>query len=310
MKSLMIGGLTASVLLVLLAGILGQRARDAFGDETGPETVVPFPTFTNTPKSPVVVSTATSIPPTAIPPTATPVVHQSFEEMRRSAGLIGYEELARDIERFRDSLIYLKAEISQVIYYDDGPTGLLARMMDAGNRWDSSTVLIVIPSDNPFRPLEDDIIEVVAQVVNMYTYTTVMGSENTVPLLTAISVRLFDEALLVEQSDGKVSISATQLIDEYEHNEVAADRNYKWEVIVVTGTIDEIAENYAGEKFVTLPHETDSWEWTEVKCFFDAMHSEMLASFHPGQVVTFKGYVMGMPSTTIELRGCNVLSRN
>jgi hypothetical protein len=81
------------------------------------------------------------------------------------------------------------------------------------------------------------------------------------------------------------SLSAAELYQAYENNEVAADAKYKGQVILVTGAISNIGKDVLDKIYVAL----DTGRLvTSVQAFFTKVHTNAVASLSKGQTVTLK----------------------
>ncbi|MHB1117775.1 OB-fold protein [Sideroxydans sp.] len=88
----------------------------------------------------------------------------------------------------------------------------------------------------------------------------------------------------------KYTLSADQLYSEYESNEVSADNRYKGKQVIISGTIQQIANDYFGHPYVLL----GSGVMDGVQCSFPDSRKSSLIHLSKGQKVTIKGTVQGM----------------
>ena len=105
-----------------------------------------------------------------------------------------------------------------------------------------------------------------------------------------------------EANQPAIQVSATQLYADYEANEIAADQKYKGKVLVVSGTIGDIAKDIADDIYVTLKGDDVIGD---VQCFFSEAHTSTAAQLQKGQKITVKGKCDGKMMNVI-LRGCSV----
>jgi len=105
-----------------------------------------------------------------------------------------------------------------------------------------------------------------------------------------------------EATQPAIQVSATQLYADYEANEIAADQKYKGKVLVVSGTIGDIAKDIADDIYVTLKGDDVIGD---VQCFFSEAHTSTAAQLQKGQKITVKGKCDGKMMNVI-LRGCSV----
>jgi len=132
-------------------------------------------------------------------------------------------------------------------------------------------------------------------------------------LLSATAVAVFF-VLAIASSDDKateteisantpeISISAQQLYQEYDENEVAADLKYKDKVLLVSGTVDEIAKDITDNIYVTLKGDEFIGD---AQCFFADNHTDEAAQLKKGMKITIKGMCDGK-MMNILLRGCSL----
>jgi uncharacterized protein (DUF1330 family) len=79
----------------------------------------------------------------------------------------------------------------------------------------------------------------------------------------------------VEHIGPSIYVSAYQLYNEYESNEIAADEKYKGKLISVGGLIDDIGKDIRDQMYITL--KTDS-SINSVQCFFKEENKAVLAN--------------------------------
>lgn len=87
-----------------------------------------------------------------------------------------------------------------------------------------------------------------------------------------------------------IAVSAQQLLDEYDANEVAARLKYQYKQVAVSGYVDNInVNNVTGEPYASIvgsPGEsTRSW----IRCVFPFSAQSTLATVHEGDYVTIIG---------------------
>ena len=94
----------------------------------------------------------------------------------------------------------------------------------------------------------------------------------------------------VQSQAPSCTLSANQLYDEYDSNEVAADALYKGKVVVVSGTIQDIGKDIMDEAYTVIGGDgfLDG-----VQCFFTESEQSAIARLNKGDQVTVKGEVQG-----------------
>jgi len=85
-------------------------------------------------------------------------------------------------------------------------------------------------------------------------------------------------------------VTAGQLLDEYDANEVAAELKYKNKLIAVSGYVDSINVNgITGEPYVNLIGSPGEWTLSWVRCTFPISAQTSLATLSEGDYVTIIG---------------------
>lgn len=112
------------------------------------------------------------------------------EEYKSECQDISYSEIARDSNGLAGQYFTFTGKIIQVM---DGTY----RMNVTVDEWGiyNDTILFIYDTDDGDRILEDDIVTIWGQSLGLYTYTSVLGSEITVPAIDAkyISINNTDE---------------------------------------------------------------------------------------------------------------------
>ncbi|MFC2105247.1 hypothetical protein ACFLS0_00595 [Candidatus Bipolaricaulota bacterium] len=93
----------------------------------------------------------------------------------------------------------------------------------------------------------------------------------------------------IEETD--IHVSAGELRDEYEANEIAADLKYKYKMIRISGYVESIGRNIDDVAFVILVGSPE--ERYGVKCYFGPVDELMIVPLSPGDYVTFVGFASG-----------------
>jgi hypothetical protein len=86
------------------------------------------------------------------------------------------------------------------------------------------------------------------------------------------------------------TLSAHQLYSDYNSNEVAADSKYKGEVVIVTGTIQDIGKDIMDNAYIVIG---GGGFLDGVQCTFTSGQQSSVASLSKGQKVKVKGEVSG-----------------
>jgi len=89
---------------------------------------------------------------------------------------------------------------------------------------------------------------------------------------------------------GVICVTARQLCDDYDDNEIAADHKYKGQILEVSGTIDEIMRlPLTDEPFLTL----DCGLLIDVWCYFDKADESLMLEVVEGDYVSVRGECTG-----------------
>lgn len=102
-------------------------------------------------------------------------------------------------------------------------------------------------------------------------------------------------------------VTTSQLLDEYDANEVAADMKYRGKLIAVTGYVHYISSSSTGDSSVWLgaTQEVAFLEDT-VDCYFRVIHQGQVAQLKKGQLITIVGICYGKELFSVELKECYI----
>jgi len=93
---------------------------------------------------------------------------------------------------------------------------------------------------------------------------------------------------------GVICVTAQQLCGDYDDNEIAADHEYKGEILEVSGTIGRIGRGFGfDELFLTLDCGLISDVLTDVWCYFDKADEDKLLDIEDGDYVAVRGECTG-----------------
>ena len=130
--------------------------------------------------------TGTPRPTATAMPTATPTM--TAAEYQAQAKPLVFDALARDTESWAGRLVHSRGKVIQVAEAGSRGAVLRVNVTQDGSLW-SDTVWVEFPEYGPGqRVLDDDVIEFVARVDGRHTYESVLGSQVTLPALTAVWV--------------------------------------------------------------------------------------------------------------------------
>ena len=97
-------------------------------------------------------------------------------------------------------------------------------------------------------------------------------------------------------------ISANDLYEEFDKNEIAAEAKYKGKDVVVTGVVVDVKKNIVGQPLVNL----DAGTLRYVSCRFPKTSTSLLIHIQKGENVKFACKVGHKIITTIHLSDCSV----
>ena len=96
-----------------------------------------------------------------------------------------YKEIARNPEAHKGEYAKFTGEVIQVMEEYGAYTLRVNITKGDYDIWTDTILVYYLGSTDNNRILEEDIIDIYGQLGGMYTYTTVMGADNTVPLMYA-----------------------------------------------------------------------------------------------------------------------------
>ena len=111
-----------------------------------------------------------------------------------------------------------------------------------------------------------------------------------------------DEERPQHNAPARISISAIRLMQAYTDNGVAADKEYKGKILIVSGTIDDIAKDFSGTPYVTLK---TNEAFSTVQCLFSRKDESALSLLKKGQAIRIEGKCNGQTLNVI-LRNCSI----
>ena len=99
------------------------------------------------------------------------------------------------------------------------------------------------------------------------------------------------------------TLTATELYNAYESNEVAADAKYKGKIVVVSGTIQSIGKDIMDEAYIVIGGSTSL---DGAQCMFTKDQEASVARLAKGQDVRVKGEVTGRIVGNVLVRKCSL----
>ena len=138
--------------------------------------------------------TTTTAEPTTTTTTEAPTTTTAMSKEDYIKQCEGYEfkEIARNPEAHKGEYAKFTGEVIQVMEENGAYTLRVNITKGDYDIWTDTIMVYYVGSGDNNRILEDDIVNIYGQLAGMYTYTTVMGSENTVPLMYAEYIDLVE----------------------------------------------------------------------------------------------------------------------
>ena len=104
-----------------------------------------------------------------------------------------------------------------------------------------------------------------------------------------------------------MEVDYTILHQEYMDNPIAADAKYKGKILKLTGVVEDIDREIAGNTYVTF-NIGGQYSFKNVRITFKKSEETKVAQFKKGQTITIKGKCNGtLLSTTVSLIDCEVI---
>ena len=121
--------------------------------------------------------------------------------------------------------------------------------------------------------------------------------------LAEVSQTLNHEEVLISQNNSNhasnsnsseiIKANPTDIISEYNENEIAADLKYKDKMVEISGRITSIAKDILNKPYITFDSR-DEIEFRKVQIYFDKNDQNTLSHLKNGQKITIRGIVSGL----------------
>ena len=108
-----------------------------------------------------------------------------------------------------------------------------------------------------------------------------------------------------KQMEPELSISATELINAYNENEVKADKMYKGKIVEVNGIVDGIDSGIDDKAIVRLS-DGEEFSFDNVQCCIDDENQDKACELEKGQNVTIIGEASGEIAGTPFIKDCKI----
>jgi hypothetical protein len=106
-----------------------------------------------------------------------------------------------------------------------------------------------------------------------------------------------------ESTTSSNEITAEALFEEYQKDKIAADKKYKDQEVIVTGTVDAVKVGPSGNPYVTM---NTSSLILRVQFLFDKKHESAVMKLRKGQKATIKGRGFGRIGNVM-IKDCELL---
>jgi hypothetical protein len=106
------------------------------------------------------------------------------------------------------------------------------------------------------------------------------------------------------QEESVIRISAKQLSEEYDANEVLADSNYKNHIVEINGFVDSIGKDILDTPYVTLEGRNT---FSVVQCMFRKQDEAALSNLKKDQTIILHGRVSGKLLTNVLIKDCSIV---
>lgn len=147
---------------------------------------------------------------------------------------------------------------------------------------------------------------IIVIVVIAIASTTMNGNgENT----TTVGGTTKNEEKQTTNKEDIIKVNYETLHKEYMDNPIAADAKYKGKKLQLTGSVDNIDREIAGNTYITF-HVGDKYSFQDVRITFKKSEQSEVAKLKKGQKVTIKGECTGtLLSTTVAMKNCEIVKQ-
>ncbi|MDP1625314.1 MAG: hypothetical protein Q8L64_06160 [bacterium] len=102
-----------------------------------------------------------------------------------------------------------------------------------------------------------------------------------------------------------IKVTADQLMNEYNANEISAEAKYKGKVIQVSGTVESIGKDIVGSAYIAL-RTGGEYSISSVQCMFPKSAESALAQVSKEERIVLEGQVSGKLGNVI-VRSCKII---
>jgi len=110
-----------------------------------------------------------------------------------------------------------------------------------------------------------------------------------------------------ERQEDILKMNYEVLHKEYMDNPIAADAKYKGKTLQLTGKVDNIDREIAGNTYITF-HVGEKYSFQDIRITFKKSQESEVAKLKKGQQITIQGECRGtLLSTTVSLNNCEII---
>ncbi|MDD7758806.1 MAG: hypothetical protein PT939_05105 [Aerococcus suis] len=111
-----------------------------------------------------------------------------------------------------------------------------------------------------------------------------------------------EESSEKESQNPEIEVTATEVIDTFENNEIKGKEEYTGKRARITGVVDDVGESF-GQTYVTLRTESNEFAIIGLQCYFDKDNQDGLGDINTGDEITLEGTI-GEQSMNIAVDDC------
>ena len=145
--------------------------------------------------------------------------------------------------------------------------------------------------------------------LNRSRFTTCLALLVVIALACTVSEEEVEQVELdIADAPIEVRVTARQMYNDYEGNEIAANQKYDGKVLAVSGTVEDFGGGDGEAYYVDLV--TGDFTLTSVRCHFSQSHLSDITSITKGDLVTLRGKGdegEDRDPFTIDVVGCSVI---
>jgi hypothetical protein len=109
-----------------------------------------------------------------------------------------------------------------------------------------------------------------------------------------------------EKTKETVKVEIASFMQEFDENQLAAEKKYKDKIVELSGYIKNISEDIGGSPYISLDKTLETtFNLTQVKCVFKSANDVM--GLKNGQKVAVKGEFISQVAGIIELKNCQLV---